>query len=76
MAQGARAMPDKLTSALLAALNESAEIRESDWQQIEKALRGQLDRANRKPDIKPATDPENRFATTICLGMAKGRSNF
>ena len=45
-------MPDKLTSALLAALNESAEIKESDWLQLERTLRGHLDRAGSGPDTE------------------------
>ena len=68
-------MPDKLTSALLAALNESTEIKDSDWLQLERALRGQLDGGDRRPDIEPKTGPENRFAATVCSGMAKVRMN-
>ena len=69
-------MPDKLTSALLAALNESTEIKDSDWLQLERALRGQVDGADRRPDIEPKTASENRFAATVCSGMAKVRANF
>jgi len=69
-------MPDKLTSALLAALNESTEIKASDWLQLESALRGQLDGADRRPDIGPKTASENRFAATVCSGMAKVRASF
>jgi hypothetical protein len=36
-------MTDKFTSALLAALNESAEIKESDWSSLEAVLRGPID---------------------------------
>ena len=68
-------MPDRLTSALLAALNESTEIKDSDWLQLERALRGQLDGADRGPDVEPKADPENRFAATVCSGMAKVRMN-
>ncbi|MEH2515774.1 hypothetical protein V1279_001347 [Bradyrhizobium sp. AZCC 1610] len=69
-------MPDRLTSALLAALNESTEIKESDWLQLERALRGQSDGVDSGPDADPETGPENRFAATVCSGMAKVRANF
>lgn len=69
-------MPDRLTSALLAALNESTEIKESDWRQLETALRGQSDGADSRPDIEPRAGSENRFAATICSGMAKVRASF
>ena len=36
-------MTDKFTSALLAALNESAEMKESDWNSIEAVLRQPID---------------------------------
>ena len=68
-------MPDRLTSALLAALNESTEIKEGDWLQLERALRGQLDGVDRKPDVEPKAGSENRFAATVCSGMAKVRMN-
>jgi hypothetical protein len=68
-------MPDRLTSALLAALNESTEIKESDWLQLERALRGQSDGTDGKPGVEPKTDSENRFAATVCSGMAKVRMN-
>jgi hypothetical protein len=69
-------MPDRLTSALLAALNESTEMKESDWRQPERALQGQFDEADSRPGVEPKTGSENRFAATICSGMAKVRSNF
>ncbi|MEH2535959.1 hypothetical protein V1277_004741 [Bradyrhizobium sp. AZCC 1588] len=68
-------MPERLTSALLTALNESTEIKESDWLQLERVLRGQLDGADRRPAIEPRPASENRFAATVCSGMAKVRSN-
>ena len=68
-------MTDKLTAALLAALNESAEIKESDWLQLERTLRGQLAQADSRPDTESKAAPENRFAATVCSGMAKVRSN-
>ena len=67
-------MPDRLTSALLAALNESTEIKDSDWLQLERALRGQLDGVDRTP-AEPKAGSENRFAATVCSGMAKVRMN-
>ena len=48
---GCRVMTDKFTRALLAALNESAEVKETDWNSIAELLRdpvGAGDR-NRKP---------------------------
>lgn len=66
-------MPDRLTSALLAALNESTEIKESDWLQLERALRG--DGADSRRGVEPNAGSENRFAATICSGMAKVRTN-
>jgi hypothetical protein len=36
-------MTDKFTSALLAALNASAEVKESDWNSIEAVLRRPID---------------------------------
>jgi hypothetical protein len=69
-------MPDRLTSALLAALNESTEIKESDWLQLERALRGQSDGVDSRPDADRETGSENRFAATVCSGMAKVRANF
>jgi hypothetical protein len=69
-------MPDRLTSALLAALNESTEIKKSDWLQLERTLRGQLNGVDSRPGIEPKTGSENRFAATVCSGMAKVRANF
>ena len=76
MAREDGTMPDRLTSALLAALNESTEIKESDWLQLERALRGQLDGAESKPVVELKMGSENRFAATICSGMAKVRASF
>ncbi|WFU18808.1 hypothetical protein [Bradyrhizobium sp. CB3481] len=68
-------MSDRLTSALLAALNESTEIKESDWLTLERALRGQLDRVESVPATEPNAGLENRFAATVCSGMAKIRAS-
>lgn len=72
-------MSDRLTSALLAALNESTEIKESDWLTLERALRGQLDRRDSLPPTEPNAGlenrSENRFAATVCSGMAKIRAS-
>lgn len=72
-------MSDRLTSALLAALNESTEIKESDWLTLERALRGQLDRLESLPATEPTAGlenrSENRFAATVCSGMAKIRAS-
>jgi hypothetical protein len=70
-------MSDRFTTALLAALNESTEFKDSGWNSIEEALRcGPRDPASRPPALKQATVDENRFAATICLGMGKGRPTF
>ncbi|ANW00446.1 hypothetical protein LMTR13_09985 [Bradyrhizobium icense] len=69
-------MPDRLTSALLAALNESTEIKQSDWLQLERALRGQSDRVDGEAISDLKSGPENRFAATVCSGMAKVRASF
>lgn len=77
--QRTRAVSDRLTSALLAALNESTEIKESDWLTLERALRGQLDRLDSlHPTERNAgleSRSENRFAATVCSGMAKIRAS-
>ena len=75
MEQGTVAVSDKLTSALLAALNESTEIKESDWLKLERALHGQSDRDDNQPGSELKTAPENRFAATVCSGMAKIRAD-
>jgi hypothetical protein len=69
-------MPDRLTSALLAALNESTEIKQSDWLQLERALRGQSDRVDGEAFSELKSGSENRFAATVCSGMAKVRASF
>ena len=46
-------MTDKFTSALLAALNESGEVKESDWRSIEAVLRGPLEQPAPLEAIKP-----------------------
>jgi len=76
MKQGTGAVSDRLTSALLAALNESTEIKESDWLKLERALRVQLDKVDGDPGSELKTGSENRFAATVCSGMAKIRANF
>ena len=68
-------MPDRLTSALLAALNESTELKQNDWLQLERVLRGQLNGVDSRPGVEPSSASENRFAATVCSGMAKVRSN-
>jgi len=67
-------MPDRFSSALLAALNESVEVKESDWNSIAAVLRAPID----PPDVRPqqtayAPASENRFAATISSGMARVR---
>jgi len=66
-------MPDSFSSALLAALNEAAELKESDWNSIAAVLRGPMEPANARETGHVAA-PENRFAATISSGMAKART--
>jgi hypothetical protein len=67
-------MTDKFTSALLAALNESTEVNESDWNSIGAVLRAPRDPA--KAELRAVGSPvsENRYAATISSVMAKIRS--
>ena len=67
-------MPDRFTSTLLAALNESAEVNESDWRSIEAILRWRTDTAGSQTGESQVS--ENRFAATISSGMAKVRSGY
>jgi hypothetical protein len=62
-------MPDRFMSAVLAVLNESAEVKEADWHSIEALLRGSVAVDTAGPQVS-----ENRFAATICSGIAKVRS--
>jgi hypothetical protein len=62
----------RFTSALLAALNESTEFNDSGWNTIAEVLSGESRPADLGPP-QPQT-PENRFAATVCSGMAKARS--
>jgi hypothetical protein len=75
IARGPLPMPDDFTSALLALLNEATVVRENDCEAVEMVAR-------REPsafaslelrEIEPQA-VENRFARTICSGMAKIRS--
>ena len=66
-------MPDNFTSALLAALNNSAEIKAGDWASIEAVLRpsqGASDGGQQSLGFSP----ENRLAATVSSGMAKIRA--
>lgn len=69
-------MPDDFTHTLLALLNDGAVVRENehDWRSIEEALRGVLVPAGLEPRITESPEAENRFALTICSGMAKVKS--
>lgn len=67
-------MSDRFTSALLAGLNEAAEVNESDWASIAAVLRGSVvaaDAPTQIPVYPPA--PENRFAATVSSCMARVR---
>lgn len=67
-------MPDRFMTAVLAALNESAEVKEADWHSIEALLRGSVDPVDVGPQAAGSQVSENRFAATICSGIAKVRS--
>ena len=69
-------MPDDFTHTLLALLNDRAVVRENehDWREIEEALRGVLVPVSLEPRITESPEVENRFALTICSGMAKAKS--
>jgi hypothetical protein len=74
IARGPLLMPDDFTSTLLALLNEATVVSENDCQTVDML-------APREPsfarlelrEIEPHA-VENRFARTICSGMAKIRS--
>jgi hypothetical protein len=70
--EGARDMPESFTSALLAALNDSTVVKESEWAAVEAVLRGHPIKLEPRP-VELAS--ENRFAATISSGMAKVRSS-
>lgn len=65
-------MSDRFTDALLAALNESAEANESDWDSVAAVLREPVDLVD-VPAQQPAPTSENRFAATVSSCMAKIR---
>jgi hypothetical protein len=71
---GLRIMPDRFSSGLLAALNDSVEVRESDWNSIAAVLRGPINPPDtRRQETTYAVASENRFAATISSGMARVR---
>jgi hypothetical protein len=74
MLMGHLIMTDRFMSAALAALNESAEVKESDWNSIEAVLRGSHDPVDVGLQAAGPQLPENRFAATISSGLAKIRS--
>jgi hypothetical protein len=67
-------MPDRFSNALLAALNESAEVRDSDWNSIADVLRAPISATCSRPQMSiDAPFSENRFAATIGSCMARVR---
>jgi hypothetical protein len=70
---GFRDMSERITSALLEALNNATEIKERDWASIEEALQSCSNPVDVQQPFAPRT-PENRFAATISSGIAKLRS--
>ena len=71
---GYRAMTDRIMSAVLAALNQSAEVKESDWNSIEAVLPGPVGLVDVSLKAAGSQVSENRFAATISSGMARIRS--
>jgi hypothetical protein len=67
-------MADSFTGALLAALNNSTVVKESEWAAVEAALRGSETKL--EPQRVVLQTSENRFAATISSGLAKIRSSF
>ena len=67
-------MPDRFMTAVLAALNESAEVKEADWHSIEAVLRGAVDPADVELQGAGPQISENRFAATVSSCMARARS--
>jgi hypothetical protein len=67
-------MPERFMSAVLAALNESAEVKESDWKSIEAVLRGAAGPADAEMQGAGSQISENRFAATVSSCMARVRS--
>jgi hypothetical protein len=67
-------MPDRFMSAVLTALNESAEVKQSDWQSIEAVLRGAVAPADVELQGAGPRISENRFAATVSSCMARARS--
>ena len=74
-------MTDKFTRALLAALNESAEVKETDWNSIAELLRDPVGAGDPKPQASGSIPSENqfaasetRFAETVSSLMAKVRT--
>lgn len=65
-------MTDRFMSAVLAALNETSEIKPGDWNSIEIAQLARIPvGAALRLDVTQAS--ENRFAVTISIGMEKIR---
>ena len=65
-------MSDRFTDALLAALNESAEAKESDWDSVAAVLREPVASAD-APTQDAVSASENRFAATVSSCMARIR---
>jgi hypothetical protein len=74
-------MADRFTTALLAALNDSVELQESDWDSLVEVLRASREVADARPKTVEPADPVNRFAAsenrlaeTVFSSMAKVRA--
>lgn len=66
-------MSERFTNMLLAALNESTEFKDSEWNSIEEPVGRQSRPTEFLPS--PSQTSENRFAAVVSCGMAKIRSS-
>ena len=74
-------MADRFTSALLAALNDSVEVKESDWNSIAEVLRASREAVDTAVEAVAPLDSanqfaasENRLAETVFSYVAKVRA--
>lgn len=65
-------MTDRFMSAVLAALNETSELKAGDWNSIETALPVRIPVGGALP-LEVTQASENRFAATVSFGMEKIR---
>jgi hypothetical protein len=70
-----KTMSAKFMSAVLAALNESSVVAESDWNSTEAPPNKPIDLPEDSLQTGEALGSENRFAVTVSSCMAKIRSS-